>query len=301
MAEVQTYTKGDKNIVLIDMVHVAPKSFYKDVKKVLKSYKDTSSIILEEGVQLCSVAGDIAYLPGENADFNALAKLYENRNDFDTASAESALRKAGFIKIKCLKGSSNSRPGIIDRFSSRFSLYGLIAGLGFVRSQGSLSVYPRGMEIESGDISSSRFESPITNALAGSVVQCMLAVGAEGGCVPFKTWSSTPKGEKLVEDIIMDQRNEVLLGATFTSLGISTEHGSEYNFQANNGATYNTVILPWGAAHMGGGLNKAIEAKGFMKSAKGGIKYTDCARVKRNLLLRAILSEDEAVKKGCKL
>ena len=301
MAEVQTYIKGEKKIVLIDMIHVAPKSFYKDVNRLLKSYKDSNPLILEEGVKHCESAGDVSYLPGPTANFEILTQLYKRRNEFDVASAEASLTLAGFYKRKCQGGSSNEAPGIIDRFASRFSMYGLIAGIGFVRSQGSIKVYPNGMKVESGDIASARFENPITKALAGSVVECMLSLRAEGGCVPFKKWAQTEDGKKLSDELILDLRNDVLLGATFSSLGLTSSFGQGYDFPVGDGSAHNTVLLPWGAAHMPGGLLKAIESQGFVKAAKSGIKYTDCARVKRNILLGSLLGEDAAVKAGCNL
>lgn len=301
MAEVQTYSKGDKKIVLIDMIHVAPKSFYKDVNKLMKTYKSTNPVILQEGVSHCAQKGDTAILPGPDANFGMLAKLYRARATFDTASAEGALAAAGFVKKVCTADASHSQPGIIDRFASRFSMYGLIAGLGFVRSQGSLKVYPNGVKLESGDIASARFESPISKALAGSVVECMLSLRAEGGCVPFKAWANTAEGKELTDELILARRNDVLLGATFASLGVPSNFGSDYDFPVGSGATHNTVLLPWGAAHMPGGLLKSIEDMGFVKAAKSGIEYTDCARVKRNILLGQILGDDAAVKEGCGL
>lgn len=302
MAEVRHYTKGDKTIVLMDMIHVAPKSFYKDVNKRLKTLQRSSNpVVLQEGVRHCEVAGDVTYIPGPSADFAALTKLYNSRVEFDVASAEAALAAAGFGKRSCSQGSSNAQPGFIDRFSSRFSMYGLIAGIGFVRSQGSVKVYPKGMKLESGDIATARFESPISKALAGSVVECMLSLKAEGGCVPFKAWSTTVEGKKLTDEVIMERRNDVLLAATFNALGIQSRYGDDYNFQASASTNNNTVILPWGAAHMPGGLVKAIEEMGFKKVVDSGIQYTDCARVRRNILLNQILADDANVKAGCNL
>jgi hypothetical protein len=301
MAEVQTYTKGDKNIVLIDMIHVAPKSFYSDVNKKIASFKNTNPVILEEGVKHCQNAGDVMYLPLPGADFNTLAELYHNKNKFDAGSAEAMLALAGFGKAQCQRGSTNARPSVIDRFSSRFSLYGLIAGLGMVRSQGSVNVYPKGVTLASGDIASASFKNPITKALAGSVVECMLSLKAEGGCKAFKTWSETEEGKELTEEVVMELRNDVLLAATFKAIGVDSSYGQEYAFNAGSIPQSKTVILPWGAAHMPGGLTDAIEQMGFTKTETSGIAYTTCTRVKRNSILGLILGEDEAVKAGCNL
>jgi len=166
MSEVQTYTKGNKSIVLIDMIHVAPKSFFKGVNHLIRSYESSNPLILQEGVGHCAEKGDIVYLPGKNADFSLLAKLYKNRFELDNELAYQALKDAGFEGRVCTQDSTIQRPGIIDRFRSRFSLYGILAGLGFVRSQGTVKVYPNGVDLESGDIASGRFfsSSPL-NAL----------------------------------------------------------------------------------------------------------------------------------------
>lgn len=298
-AEVQTYSKNNQKIVLIDMVHVGPKSYYKGVSAAMREFENSNAIILEEGVRHCDKKGDVLMLPGEKANFKVLEELYEQRLVMNPESAREELIAAGFEEKKCQNDSVIKEPGFLERFSSRFSLYGLIAGVAFLRSQGTIAnLYPDNIQLASGDIASAKFINVVEKAAAGSIVQCLLALQAKGGCIQFKEWAKTEVSKKIQDDVIINRRNDVLLGITFNTLSIPSSFGTNYDFNMNS-KKFDTVILPWGAAHMPGGLLEAIEKMGFVKSKKEGVVYTSCERFKRNPILYAILSEDESIKTAC--
>ena len=298
-AEVQTYSRNNQKIVLIDMVHVGPKSYYKAVSSVMKQFENSNALILQEGVRHCENKGDIIMLPGEKADFQILEQLYEQRLVINPEAAREELLAAGFVEKKCLQDSTLEEPGFIERLSSRFSLYGLIAGVAFLRSQGTISdLYPDKIKLASGDIASARFTNVVEKAAAGSIVHCLLSLKAKGGCIQFREWSKSETAKKIQEDIIIDRRNDVLLGITFNSLNITSEYGSGYRL-SNTQNSFDTVILPWGAAHMPGGLLEAIEKMGFVKSKKEGVVYTSCKRFNKNIILNAILSQQGTIKADC--
>jgi hypothetical protein len=298
-AEVQTYTKEDKKIVLIDMVHVGPKSFYKAVSSTMKRYEKSNAVILQEGVRHCQNTGDVYMLPGETANFKVLEELYEQRFISHPDSAREELLAAGFMEKKCQYDEVIRRPDFLERLSGRFSLYGVVAGVGLLRSQGTIAnLYPKSIKLSSGDIATAKFTSVVEKAAAGSIVQCLLTLKAKGGCVPFKEWSKTDAAKAIQDEIILNRRNDILLGITFNTLNLTSDFGLNYSLPKNLNQV-DTIILPWGAAHMPSGLIEAIENMGFIKAKKEGVVYTSCERFKKNIIINAILNNQGTIKSDC--
>lgn len=302
MSEVQTYVKGQKKIVLIDMVHIGPKSFYRGVKSTLKKYRKENSIILQEGVRHCDKKGDEIIIPTAKANFEELERLFTIRESLSTSDALKKLKEAGFQRGICSYDASDKAPNFLSRLMSRFSFYGLFAGIGLIRSQSSLRVYPNGSNLKSGDIATGSFKHPVMKALAGSVIECMLNVRSEENCQAFKLWQGTEGGHKLIDMLILNIRNTTLAAKTLAALGEKRTLEDHYNLNINEESDYDVAILPWGADHMSQGLLASFEVAGFKKesSEKKGITYTSCKRLNRNLVLRLILSSEKKVKKDCR-
>jgi hypothetical protein len=300
MSEVQTYVKGDKKIVLIDMVHIGPRKFYKNVNTKLSEYKNDNAIVLQEGVSQCHKSGDLLYLPKETTKFKAFEKAFKNRSLIPQEEAVKLLASMDFQSSKCSDKVSDEQPKFLDRFLSRFSLYGIIAGVGLMRSQGTMKVYPRGVQLENGDVASSGFHHPFMNALSGSIVECMLNVAREKNCIAFKEWSKTDSGKKLIDEFILDTRNDVLLAKSLNALNEEVPNLTDSYDVSGNDKKTKTVILPWGADHMPKGLLKSIEQAGFKKvEGQKGIVYTSCKRMRRNIVLNLIFMDNENVRENC--
>ncbi len=300
MSEVQTYSKGSKKIVLIDMIHIGPRKFYKNVRKKLKEFKKDRAVVLQEGVHVCHKKGDELYVPTKSADFNKLEELYLSRNTLDQKLANKKLESSGFQRVICIRDSSD-KSNILDRFLSRFSFYGLMAGVGLVRSQGSMKIYPKNIALENGDIASSSFIHPIMKALSGSIVECMLKLETEDNCIAFKLWLATDNGKKIVDDFIINTRNNILVEKALLVLGEKTPSKENYNFLMKN-IDQDVVILPWGADHMSEELAQTLVDAGFQKegTTKQGVVYSSCNKLQSNLILRLIFAGNKEIKNKCR-
>ena len=202
--EERRFKKGDQEVCLVGMVHVAKGSFYDDLAASLK--RSAPVLVLLEGV-----SDEKGILSGK-LDYSRIAQLLGIASQSDSSFTEEA------------------RKGLEE--------------------SGKAEAKPQPVQYQRADVDISSFH-PKTVAAIGEIGDVLSSKTFEEALQKLNNPNSVLADETAVTAVwtdILENRNTHLLAEMQESL-----------------KTHNTVVVPWGAAHMPG-IQKEIEAWGFKET-----------------------------------
>lgn len=295
ISRAKTYTLNSKKIVLIGMTHVAPREFYLGVSEYMNNFKNGyKTIIMREGVHRCDENFGYYLTLGKVFDYVKSDEIFKKAQS-TTEFNEEDIVAAGFIKKYCERKNYPTL-GFMGFILSPFSPYGRMAMSTGMRSQtGFARLYPKEIDSKLGDaaISGMPFSEQMIFAVVSSCFSAMVnpEKSTDTNCHEAVRWLNSIPSE-VIEHAFIKTRNIVVVGKALQQLGIPLPEDFKAKYAFTEDILWNrqTVIIPWGGAHLQE-IASMIEAQGFQLQSTFDIPVASCKRVIQSKVLKKVFSD----------